>query len=135
MILIQLQQRNLLERIVLGVAAVIILVTAFFFLAAAILVGAVLAAVLIARIWWVRRKIAKAAEAEFISTEYRVVEREWEPGGRLPGASGGERHADGDFSETSSGMSQPGNGTLEVETPRSGFPAPDKNVPGSPGKQ
>jgi len=114
----------------LGVAAAIILVTAFFFLAAAIVVGAVLAAVLIARVWWLRRKMAKAAEREFISTEYRVVEREGEPGGSLPPAGQWEQHPDGDVPDAAPGTTQSGSAPVQAGAPGSGLPPPDENTPG-----
>jgi hypothetical protein len=66
----------MLERVLLVAAGLIVLVLAFFFLAAALVAGSVLAAVLLARMWWTHRKLRKAAERQFITTEYTVVERE-----------------------------------------------------------
>ena len=135
MIIVQLQHRNLLERILLGIVVVIVLVIAFFFLAAAIVVGAVLAAVLLARIWWVRRKITQAAEQQFITTEFQVVEREWESGGRLPDESGRQRHSGGRPSDADPGMNQAGSGGPEVESPPSEAPLPDKNTRGQASRE
>lgn len=70
------QGRSLPERIAYGILAVTILVLGFFFLAAAVVAGVVLAGVVLARYWWVRRRLRKAADREFITTEYSVVERE-----------------------------------------------------------
>jgi hypothetical protein len=53
-----------------------VLVLGFFFLVAALITGAVLAGVILLRLWWLKRKLARAAQDEFITTEYRVVERE-----------------------------------------------------------
>jgi hypothetical protein len=77
----------LLGRVVWFVASLAILILAFFFAAAAIVAGAILAAALLSRIWWVNRKVRKAAEEQFITTEYAVVERESQVE-RLPDDSG-----------------------------------------------
>ena len=73
---VNLRERSLLERIVIGILLLAVLVLGFFFLVAALIAGAILAAVILLRFWWVKRKLAKAAEEEFITTEYTVVERE-----------------------------------------------------------
>jgi predicted PurR-regulated permease PerM len=73
---INLRERSLLERILYGILLLAVLVLGFFFLAAALVAGAVLAGVLLLRFWWLKRKLRKAAEAEFITAEYKVVERE-----------------------------------------------------------
>lgn len=74
----------MLERIIWFITALTILALAFFFIAAAIVVGAVLGAVLIARIWWINRKIRKAAEDRILTTEYAIVEGEPQAGELLP---------------------------------------------------
>jgi MFS superfamily sulfate permease-like transporter len=68
------QRRSLPERIAYGMLAVAILVLGFFFLAAAIVAGIVLAGAVLVRYWWIRRRLRKTAEREFITTEYTVVE-------------------------------------------------------------
>ena len=73
---VNLRERSLLERIVIGILLLAVLVLGFFFLVAALIAGAILAAVILLRFWWVKRKLARAAEDEFITTEYTVVERE-----------------------------------------------------------
>jgi hypothetical protein len=75
------QRRSLPERIAYGILAVAILVLGFFFLAAAAIAGAILAGVVLVRFWWVRRKLKRAADRAFITTEYEVVERD---GNRTP---------------------------------------------------
>ena len=75
------QRRSLPERIAYGILAVAILVLGFFFIAAAIVAGVVLAGVVLVRYWWVRRKLERAADHAFITTEYEVVERD---GNRTP---------------------------------------------------
>ncbi len=81
---VDLRSRSLPERIVYGTLLLAVLVLGFFFLIAALVAGAVLAGVMLARFWWLKRKLAKAAEAEFITTEYTVVEREQPAAPRLP---------------------------------------------------
>ena len=81
---IDLRSRSLPERIIYGTLLLAVLVLGFFFLIAALIVGAILAVVILARFWWLRRKLAKATAAEFITTEYTVVEREQPATPRLP---------------------------------------------------
>lgn len=69
------RNRSLPERIAYGVMAFGILILGFFFLAAAVAAGAILAGVVLVRYWWLQRRVRKAAEQEFITTEYSVVER------------------------------------------------------------
>ena len=70
------RQRSLPERIILAVLALALVVLGFFFLAAALVAGAILAGVVLLRLWWLKRKLKKAAEEEFVTTEYTVIERE-----------------------------------------------------------
>jgi hypothetical protein len=72
----ELRERSLPERIVYGALVLAVLVLGFFFLVAALIAGAILAGVILLRFWWFKRKLAQAAEKEFITTEYTVVERE-----------------------------------------------------------
>jgi predicted PurR-regulated permease PerM len=81
---IDLRERSLLERIVYGILLLAVLVFAFFFLVAALIAGAILAGVVLLRLWWLKRRLKKAADAEFITTDYTVVEREPPPAPRLP---------------------------------------------------
>lgn len=74
----------LIGRILFGSAALVVMVLGFFFLAAALAAGAIVAAVVLVRFWWLKRRLARAAEREFITTEYSVVERERPPDPRLP---------------------------------------------------
>ena len=73
---IDLRERSLLERIVYGTLLLAVLVLGFFFFVAALIAGAILAGVILLRFWWLRHKLRKAADAEFITTEYSVVESE-----------------------------------------------------------
>jgi hypothetical protein len=68
--------RSLLERLLYGILAIAVLVLGFFFLAAAVVAGAILAGVILLRYWWLRRKLRKAAEQAYITTEYEVVDRD-----------------------------------------------------------
>ena len=70
------QKRSLPERIAYGLLAVAILVLGFFFLAAAVVAGAILAGVVLVRFWWAQRRLKRAADQAFITTEYEVVERD-----------------------------------------------------------
>lgn len=81
---INLRERSLPERILYGILVLAVLVLGFFFLAAALVAGAVLAGVLLLRFWWLKRKLKKAADTEFITTEYTVVESETPPARSLP---------------------------------------------------
>lgn len=77
-------ERGLLERILYGIGALSVLVLGFFFLAATLVVGALLASAILLRFWWLKRQLRKAADAEFISADYTVIEREQPPAPRLP---------------------------------------------------
>jgi hypothetical protein len=74
----------IVERIVVGVLALALLVLAFFFLAAALVAGAVLAIVFLIRIWWLRRRLRRAEDDQYLTTEYKVVDREPPRDPRLP---------------------------------------------------
>lgn len=71
-------------RIVLGAAALTLVVLGFFFLAAALIGGGMLAGVILIRLRWLQRRIRKAEEARYLTTEYTVVDREHPPDSRLP---------------------------------------------------
>ena len=73
---INFRERSLLERIVYGILLAGVLVLGFFFLVAALIAAAMLALMVLARFWWVKRKLKQAADREFITTEYSVIERE-----------------------------------------------------------
>jgi hypothetical protein len=81
---VNLSSRSLPERIVYGVLLLAVLVLGFFFLVAALIAGAILAGIVLLRFWWLRRKLEKAADEEFITTDYTVVERERPAAPRLP---------------------------------------------------
>ena len=70
------RERSLPERIVIGVLLAAVLVLGFFFLVAALIAGAILAGAILLRFWWLKRTLRKAAEDEFITTEYTVIGRE-----------------------------------------------------------
>lgn len=73
---VELRERSLIERIVYAILALALVVFAFFFLAAALVAGVILAGLILLRFWWLRRKLRKAAEGEFVTAEYTVIERE-----------------------------------------------------------
>lgn len=73
---IDLRGRSLLERVVYGILIAGVLVLGFFFLVAALIAGALLALLVLARLWWLKRRLKQAQDREFITTEYSVVDRE-----------------------------------------------------------
>ena len=70
------RERSLPERVILAVLALALVVLGFFFLAVAVVAGAILAGAVLLRLWWLKRKLKTAAEGEFVTTEYTVIERE-----------------------------------------------------------
>ena len=81
---INVKEGTLLGRLLFGMAVVVVIVLGFFFLAAALVAGGILAVFLLVRLWWLKRKIRRATEAEIITTDYTVIEREQPPSPRLP---------------------------------------------------
>ncbi|HET9404136.1 MAG TPA: hypothetical protein VFO57_06115 [Burkholderiales bacterium] len=81
---IHVSARSLPERIVYGVLLLAVLVLGFFFLVAALIAGAILAGIVLLRFWWLKRRLRKAADEEFITADYTVVERERPAAPRLP---------------------------------------------------
>lgn len=77
---------SLIERIAYGILALVVVILGFFFLAAAVVAGLVLAGVVVVRYWWWKRRLRKAAEDQFLTTEYSVVERDT-PAGPEPGGT------------------------------------------------
>jgi len=71
--------RSFLERVLLGVAAVGVLILGFFFLTVALAAGAILAAVILVRAWWIMRKLRSAHRDDIIEGEYRIVNRDKTP--------------------------------------------------------
>jgi hypothetical protein len=83
------REHGVLERIVYGILLLAVLALGFFFLVAALIAGAILAGAILLRFWWLKRKLAKAARDEFITTEYTVVERERSASSQLRDDKGG----------------------------------------------
>lgn len=81
---IDLRERSLPERVLYAILALAVLVVGFFFLAAALVLAAALAGVILLRLWWLKRKLQRAADSEFVTADYTVIEREQPPGPRLP---------------------------------------------------
>jgi len=81
---VNLRRSSLAERILFGILALALLVLGIFFIVAALVAGSILAAVALLRLWWLRRRVRKAQEERYLSTEYTVVEREELPLPRRP---------------------------------------------------
>ena len=58
-----------------AVGGVAVIVIGFFFVTVAIVVGAILALVIVARLWWLSRKLERARNRNVVEGEYKVVER------------------------------------------------------------
>ncbi len=67
-------QAGLLERIVFFALGLVVLVAAFFFIGIALIAGAILAGVFLIRLWWLRRKLQRAAQETYVEGEYTVIE-------------------------------------------------------------
>lgn len=67
---------NLLERVLLGIGALAAFILLFFFLAAALVLGAIVLAVVLVRLWWLKRSLERAHRESTITTEYTVIDRE-----------------------------------------------------------
>jgi uncharacterized membrane protein len=66
-----------LQRSMLAIAAVSFALIAVFFLTVAVVVGTFIAVAVVARLWWISRKLRAQAKAhEALEGEYVVVERE-----------------------------------------------------------
>ncbi len=65
---------GLLERIVFFALGLVVLVAAFFFIGIALMAGAILAGVLLIRLWWLRRKLQREEQETYVEGEYTVIE-------------------------------------------------------------
>ena len=75
---------NWLERFLVLFASAFLVVLGFFFLTVALVAGAVIALALIARWWWLARKLQRARAQQTLEGEYEVVERSGSEQGELP---------------------------------------------------
>lgn len=69
---------NLLERVIYAIGAIVVIVIGFFFVTVAFFVGALLALAIVARLWWLSRKLKQAQNRNVVEGEYEVVERDVE---------------------------------------------------------
>ena len=69
------RRTNWLERVLYAVGGVAVIVIGFFCVTVAIVVGAILALVIVARLWWLSRKLERARNRNVVEGEYKVVER------------------------------------------------------------
>jgi uncharacterized membrane protein len=72
------RRANWLERIVYTIGGLAVVVMGFFFLTVAFIVGALLALAIIARVWWIARKVKRAQNRDIVEGEYKVVERDYD---------------------------------------------------------
>lgn len=63
---------SLLGRILSALLTVALLVTGFFFLMFALIAGAVIATIVLARIWWISRKLRARRDETIIEGDYTV---------------------------------------------------------------
>lgn len=68
------RQASLLERMVFFTLGLVILVAAFFFIGIALIAGAILAGIVLLRLWWLQRKLRRAQQDSYVEGEYTVVE-------------------------------------------------------------
>jgi membrane protein implicated in regulation of membrane protease activity len=66
---------RLVVRVVYALACAALFVLAFFFLTVALIAGAIVALVVIGRLWWLSRKLSRTQEQTEIEGEFTVVER------------------------------------------------------------
>ena len=69
------RQTNWLERVLYAIGGLAVILIGFFFITVAFFVGALLALVIIARLWWISRKLRRARDRNVVEGEYEVVER------------------------------------------------------------
>lgn len=69
------RRSNWLERALYAIGGVAVIVIGFFFLTVALIAGALLALAVIARLWWLSRKLQRAQRRSVVEGEYEVVER------------------------------------------------------------
>jgi hypothetical protein len=67
-------QAGLLERTVFFALGLVVLVAAFFFIGIALVAGAILAGIFLVRLWWLKRKLQRAAQDTYVEGEYTVIE-------------------------------------------------------------
>jgi hypothetical protein len=66
---------NWLERVLFAIGGLAVIAIGFFFVTVALIVGALLALAIVARLWWVSRKLRRARDRDVVEGEYEVVER------------------------------------------------------------
>lgn len=67
-------QAGPLERIVFFALGLVVLVAAFFFIGIALIAGAILGVIFLIRLWWIKRKLQRAAQDTYMEGEYTVIE-------------------------------------------------------------
>jgi hypothetical protein len=71
----EVRQSNWLERVLYAIGGIAVVMIGFFFLTVALVVGALLALIIVARLWWLSRKLQRARNRNVVEGEYEVVER------------------------------------------------------------
>jgi hypothetical protein len=72
------------QRVLYAILGLVLLVLAFFFLTVALVAGALIALVVLARLWWISRKLRREAGGDALEGEYRVVSRRGDDEDRPP---------------------------------------------------
>lgn len=74
------------QRVLYAIVGLALVILAFFFLTVALVAGALLALAILARLWWISRKLRREPGGAALEGEYRVVSR------RDGDAANGEKH-------------------------------------------
>ena len=72
------RRTNWLERVLFAIGGLAVIAIGFFFVTVAFIVGALLALVIVARLWWVSRKLQRARNRNVVEGEFEVVERDFD---------------------------------------------------------
>lgn len=74
------------QRVLYAIVGLALVMLAFFFLTVALVAGALLALAILARLWWISRKLRRKPGGAALEGEYRVVSR------RDGDTANGEKH-------------------------------------------
>lgn len=81
---ISMQKLSWPQRVLYAVLGLALLVLAFFFLTVALVAGALVAMVVLARLWWISRKLGARPADDTLEGEFRIVSRNDDESDRIP---------------------------------------------------